>query len=192
MADVDGAGVLPLELEVGLCDCSLVLSWVEDMVASLEGGGAVVIRWISSWDSSALCRACRGSAKAEVISWHLIGPVGWVVEMELSGPSCFFFGSFSEQFFNNRKRETWESFFGSKMRRTRRSIQNQDKLRGTRKRAILIMSSPGPPSMRVLPRLPRWEGETAAPCTLLGRYRQGHPRLGQRPYQPPRHLSFLP
>lgn len=41
MADVDGAGVLPLELDVGLCDCSLVLSWVEDMVASLEkrGGG---------------------------------------------------------------------------------------------------------------------------------------------------------
>lgn len=38
VAAVDGAGVLPLELVVGLCDCSLVLSWVDDIVAGRGGG----------------------------------------------------------------------------------------------------------------------------------------------------------
>lgn len=47
MAAVEGAGVLPLELEVGLCDCSLVLSWVDDIVAGWEVMQAVCQGWIS-------------------------------------------------------------------------------------------------------------------------------------------------
>lgn len=61
VAAVEGAGVLPLETVVGLSECSLVLSWAEDILAA--GGYARL-----------------GSFGArEVGSWHLIGQ-GWALD----------------------------------------------------------------------------------------------------------------
>lgn len=76
VAAVDGAGVLPLEEVVGLCDCSLaLLSWLEDILAGSSRQGLLTAGLLSCRVPSWVASRSTGSIQTstEWSSWRLIG-----------------------------------------------------------------------------------------------------------------------
>lgn len=93
----EGVGVLPVEewVVVGLCDCSLVLSWLVDIVTGWDPMQVDLVLRSCCYavfrvgcvqeDSEEVQSSCCLLA-LRIRSWHLIGSVGQVVSK--NGASC--------------------------------------------------------------------------------------------------------